>query len=222
MKSLQAAIVVAALCVPLPAGAGELTLSFKDGRVTLKAVDTPLRQVLTEWARIGRTRIVGLEKLAGGPLTLELIDVPEKQALEILLRSVAGYLAAPRAMTPTSTMSHFDRLALLPTSVASAAPMAPPRPAVFTPAAPPPFPDPIQLANEESDENAPPPPPGTPVFNPNGDPALQPPVMRPQMPGEGPNTTPVEGPPPTTPPGPLITDRPGILPVPQTPQQPPR
>ncbi len=219
MKFLRAAAVVAVLCSPWPAWADELSLSFNDGRVTLKAVNAPLRRVLSEWARIGQTRITGLEKLAGAPVTLELVDVPEKQALEILLRSLAGYLAAPRAGQASATMSRFDRLALLPTSVVSAAPAPPPRPAVFAPMAPPPFPDPIQLANDEGDPNAPPPPPGVPVFDPNGDPALQPPVMQPRPPGEGPNPMPVEGPPATTP-GPLIVDRPGVLPVPPTPQPP--
>ena len=226
MKLLRPALIVATFFVPVSAGADDLSLSFNNGRVTLKAVDTPLREVLSEWARIGQTRIVGLEKLAGAPLTLELVDVPEKQALEILLRSIAGYLAAPRHGTPSATVSHFDRLALLPTSVAAPAPAGPPRRPVFAPppaaAAPPPFPDPTQLANEEDgdgDGNAPPPPPGVPVFNPNGEPAVQPPVMQPLPPGEGPNPMPVDAPAPTIT-GPLTTDRPGILPVPQQPQQP--
>ncbi len=97
MKYLPIGLLVAAVCLPAPASAGELALSFKDGRVTLKATDVTLRQVLNEWARLGQTRIVGLEKLGGGLLTLELTNLPEKQALEILLRSVAGYAAAPRA-----------------------------------------------------------------------------------------------------------------------------
>jgi hypothetical protein len=210
MKLLRLALVVAAIGTAVPASAGELTLAFKDGRVTLKAVDTPLRQILQEWARLGQTRIVGLEKLTGGPLTLELVDVPEKQALEILLRPIAGYLAAPRAVVVSPAMSRFDRLALLPTSVASTAPLAP-RPTAMAPAPAPaanPFPDRIQLANDEGPEPTEAPTPGgVPVFNPNGEP------VRPPAPGETP-----EQPSPST--APLTAPRPGILPVPPPQPQP--
>ena len=123
MKHLRVAILVAAISMPASALAGELVLTFKDGRVTLKATDASQRQILNEWARLGQTRMTGLERLTGSPLTLEPIDVPEKQALEILLRSVAGYIAAPRAVMASASVSRFNRLALLPTSIASAAPM---------------------------------------------------------------------------------------------------
>ena len=109
MKALRLVLVVAAIGMAGPASAGELTLAFKDGLVTLKAVDTPLRQVLQEWARIGQTRIIGLEKLAGAPLTLELSDVPEKQALEILLRQIAGYMAAPRRVAGRPSRANGNR-----------------------------------------------------------------------------------------------------------------
>ena len=204
MKLLGLAVVVATLGVA-PVTAGELTLTFKDGRVTLKAVDTPLRQVLQEWARLGQTRIVGLEKVAGGPLTLELVNIPEKQALEILLRPIAGYMAAQRQGPGAPTISRFDRLALLPTSVASAAPLGP-RPTLLAPPPPQaPMPDPIGLANDEPpDPTDGPNQPGVPVFNPNGDPVQQP--ARPAMPGEQP-----EAPAPATP---LTAPRPGVLPAP--------
>jgi hypothetical protein len=45
------------------------------------------------------------------------VDVPERQALETILRSVSGYLAAPRTATIT-TASRFDRILILPTSAA--------------------------------------------------------------------------------------------------------
>ena len=130
MKYLRIGLLVAAVCLPAPVSAGELVLSFKDGRVTLKATDVTLRQVLNEWARLGQTRIVGLEKLGGGLLTLELTDVPEKQALEILLaqrRRVRRRAARERGRCASmaANSSRFDRLMLLPTSIASAAPMGP-------------------------------------------------------------------------------------------------
>ncbi len=230
MKHLRVAILVAAVCLPASASAGELVLSFKDGRVTLKATDVSLRQVLNEWARLGQTKVVGLEKLTGSPITLELTDVPEKQALEILLRSVAGYVAAPRRALASTAMSQFDRLVLLPTSIASAAPIAGPRPAAFSPTPPTPFPDPIQLANEEPESNDAPNPPGVPVFNPNGEPpnpaafpagpgGLMPGQLR--APGaDSPNgPAPLDGPAPVGT-APLVTTRPGVIPVPQTPPRP--
>lgn len=220
MRLLSVALLVSALAAPLPASAGELALSFNHGRVTLKATDASLRQVLTEWARLGHTRIVGLEKVTGGALTLELVNVPEKQALEILLRTVAGYIAAPRPGGPTDVLSRFDRLLLLPTSVASAAPMGGPRPAAFAAPSPPPaqFPDPIQLANEEPAPNDMPAAP-VPIFNPNGE--------APPLPGQGagpgqlrpPDGDDPDAPAPAAPP-PLVTARPGVIPVPQAPPRP--
>src|SRR5918995_3019312 len=91
-----ALIVTAMLATAGTAAAGELTLQFNDGYVNLAAKDVPLRQILTEWERLGKTKVVNADKLPGGPVTLQLAAVPEKQALEVLLRSVAGYVAAPR------------------------------------------------------------------------------------------------------------------------------
>ena len=41
--------------------------------------------------------IVNVERITGGPITLKLDDVPEKQALDIILRTIPGYMALPRA-----------------------------------------------------------------------------------------------------------------------------
>lgn len=214
MHSLRLALLIAALAVALPASAGELVLSFKDGRVTLKATDVSLRQVLNEWARLGQTRIIGLEKLSGSSLTLELTDVPEKQALEILLRTVAGYIAAPRPGVAAGAMSRFDRLMLLPTSIASAAPVGP-RPAALLPPAPTPFPDPIALANEEPDSNTSPNLPGVPVFNPNEPPNPAGPGQLRAPVTDDPNAqAPVNGATPVAP-APIFTTRPGVIPLPQ-------
>ena len=84
------------LAVSLPASAQQLKLSFMDGRVSLEATAVPVRTILNEWAKLGGTKVIGSERIAGSPLTLKLENVPEAQALEIVLRSVAGYMAAPR------------------------------------------------------------------------------------------------------------------------------
>ena len=54
-------------------------------------------------------------------MTLELTGVPERQALDIVLRSVAGYIVAPRP-AGSQGASAFDRIMILPTSVAPRAP----------------------------------------------------------------------------------------------------
>jgi hypothetical protein len=135
-------LVLLLVLVAIPPGAtgGTLSVEFNNGYVTISAVSVPLRQVLTEWARLGQTRVVNVEKLGGAPVTLELAHVPEKQALEILLRSVPGYLAAPRA-TVIPGSSQFDRIVVMsgtvaPPSQTAAAPPAPlPPPPTPMPAA---------------------------------------------------------------------------------------
>lgn len=110
------------------ATAGELTVQIADGRATVIAREVPLRQILDEWARVGNTRVVNGEKMSGGPVTLELVDLPEKQALDILLRSAAGYMAAPRPEHAAGA-SLYDRVIILATSRPPAAsPVMPPQP----------------------------------------------------------------------------------------------
>src|SRR4249919_1746127 len=114
-----------ALCLSVSVTAGaDVTVSLADGRATVVARNATLRQVLAEWARVGGTRIVNLERVAGAPDSFELRNVPEAKALATLLRSVAGYIAAPRSAASRGA-SIYDRILILPTSVASAAPMGP-------------------------------------------------------------------------------------------------
>jgi hypothetical protein len=102
------------------AGAQNLTFEFRDGKVSLDATNVPVRTILSEWARLGGTRVVGGERVAGAPLTIHLENVPEAQALEIVLRNVAGYMAAPRSAASTGA-SQYDRILVLATSSAPAA-----------------------------------------------------------------------------------------------------
>jgi hypothetical protein len=119
-----------------PALAAGLKLSIQDGKVTLDAEDVTIRQILTEWARVGNTRIVNVERLTGGPITLKFEGLPEKQALDTILRTVPGYVAAPRE-TLTANASMYETILVMATTTAVA-----PRPtpgAAFggaTPAAP--------------------------------------------------------------------------------------
>jgi hypothetical protein len=116
---------VFALClVAAPVWAQQLTLDIRDGLVTLDAQNVPVRQVLAEWARVGGTKVVGAERLAGAPLTLRLEGVPEAKALDIVLRGAAGYMAAARSI-PGSGRSTYDRILVLATSTPPAGSAAP-------------------------------------------------------------------------------------------------
>lgn len=122
-RHLAGTVLFGAALVAVPADA-EVHLALANGRVSLSARDATVRQILTEWARVGQARIVNLERVNGAPVTIELSDVPESQALDIILRSVSGYLAAPRAESKPGA-SLFDRILLLPTSSPTAARPAP-------------------------------------------------------------------------------------------------
>jgi len=123
-RSLACAAVL--LCWALPLGAQQsVEIEFSAGRVTLNARDASARVILSEWARLGGATIVNGEQVAGPAMTLELVDMPERQALDIILRGAAGYLLAPRR-AGTSGDSTFDRVVILATSVAPRNP--PPEP----------------------------------------------------------------------------------------------
>ncbi len=111
-----------------PVSAAGLQMSIRDGRITIDAQDVTVRQILTEWARIGKTQILNHERITGGPITLKLENVPEKQALEIVLRAVPGYIALPRA-TLVADASIYDRILVMPTTTAVAAARPQPAPA---------------------------------------------------------------------------------------------
>jgi hypothetical protein len=139
-------LVSALLLVPaLRADAQQsVKVQFSAGRVTLVARNAPIRTILAEWARLGDANIVNGERVAGAPVTLELTNVPERQALDVILRGVAGYMLAPRR-AGSAGASAFDRIMILPTSVAprnpppaTAAAVRPgiPRPVVIPPRAP--------------------------------------------------------------------------------------
>jgi hypothetical protein len=117
LRGLFGATTAAALVFmgPSNASAQNLQLTIANGRVTLVADNVPVRQILAEWSRIGNTQMVNAEKLTGSPVTLRLIDVPEAQALDVVLRSASGYMAAPRAVGQAGA-SRYDRVLILATS----------------------------------------------------------------------------------------------------------
>jgi hypothetical protein len=142
---------------PITAGAQQMQLEFQDGRVTLDAQDVPVRQILAEWARVGGATVVNGDKVMGAPVTLQLQGMPERQALDIVLRSVSGYMLAERRAGSASA-SAFDRILILPTSVG-------PRPQGPAPGAnqipqpgvrqmPPATPSPAEAVDDPDDEPA--------------------------------------------------------------------
>jgi hypothetical protein len=118
MKS-RAVVFAAAFscCAALASAQAPLKLQINGGRVTLHAENVPVRSILAEWARLGGTKIVNGDRVSGAPLTLELEGVPERQALDIILRGVSGYALAART-DGTPGVSMYDRIMILPTSVA--------------------------------------------------------------------------------------------------------
>lgn len=181
----------------LPAAAGELTLTMNNGLVTVVADNVPVSQILAEWGRIGQTKIVNGDKLMT-MVSLELVDVPEKKALEIVLRSASGYMAAERKQAIAGA-SAFDRIMILPFSQA---PAYSPMPVSQT--MPQPFVNrPVMAMPEFEDANQP-------------VPGQQPPAQtRPQ-----PGMLPQPMPPPGQQQPQLTSPRPGFLPPPAPPKPP--
>jgi hypothetical protein len=146
----------------------DVHVTMQNGRVSIVAKDATVRQILTEWARVGQTKIVNVERIPGGPITLELTNVPESQALDVLLRALSGYITALRPVEAIN-LSQFDRIIIMPT-LASA------RPATSSASSPQTFQQTPQFnqqppaGDDEPDDqrptpNAPMPPNRGPVFN---------------------------------------------------------
>jgi hypothetical protein len=186
-----------------PASAGEVVLEFRDGLVTLTAREAPVRQILEEWSRLGNTRVVNADKVFSGPVTLELARVPEKQALEILLRAAPGYIAAPRA--DAGGPSQFARILVMPPSAAP-----PPRPAsIRPPVRPPVFQQPTYTPPVLLDDQDQPVDPNMP----GGQGVMQP---DPNLPEDG-----MQGADPNAPGQPVPGPYPGVQPYPPAGDQPP-
>lgn len=165
MGKLSICAIVACLLTASAASA-DVQVLLNNGRVSIVAKDATVRQILSEWARVGQTKIVNVERIPGGPLTLELRNVPEGQALDVLLRSVSGYMAAPR-QTTVANLSVFDRIMVMPTAAA-------PRPAASAQSAPalqqPQFQPPVAPPRDDDADDPPanvqaPNQPRGPVFN---------------------------------------------------------
>jgi hypothetical protein len=226
MNTMKTAILGAAACLCIAATASaDVHVTMQSGRVSLVAKDATVRQILTEWARVGQTKIVNVERLPGGPITLQLDNVTESQALEILLRTLSGYITAPRPVD-VANLSHFDRIIIMPTLASARPATSSPPPPVFQQT--PQFQS-AQPADDDQDERPAPNaggPPRGPVFNTFPQPQVVNPQVAPtQQPGMpvAPQTAPsapISSPTPVAPYGGVSV--PGMVAPPQTPpgQQP--
>jgi len=152
------------LLAAAPASA-EVRVTLHDGLVSVVARDATLRQILAEWGRVGQMKIVNGERVTGGPMSLELTNVPEQEVLDLLLRSVSGYIAAPRQIAAPN-LSRYDRIIVMPAAavarpapVAAQAAAAAPQPQPMPPFAQPPVP-----RGENGEEEQPQPVNRPPVF----------------------------------------------------------
>ena len=93
----------------------DVQLSFRDGHVSIVATDATVGQILAEWAKIGQTTIANVERIPRDRLTIQLENVTESRALDVVLRTVSGYITAPRAVGVPNA-SRFDRIIIMPTS----------------------------------------------------------------------------------------------------------
>jgi hypothetical protein len=126
------------LVAALPVSAQSVSLTLREGRVTLITQNATPAAILAEWARLGQVKVVDAERVPGTPLTLRLENVSEREALDIVLRGAAGYIAAPRAQAVAGNLSRFDRVLVMATSPGASASARPggPQPAGRNAAAP--------------------------------------------------------------------------------------
>ena len=115
----------------------DVQLSIRDGRISIVARDATVSQILAEWAAVGQIQIVNGEKIPRDPITIELENVSEEQALDVVLRAASGYIAASRAIAVPNA-SRFDRIVVVPPSVVPTPPPPGAAPTATRVSAPPP------------------------------------------------------------------------------------
>lgn len=103
------------------------TVVLHDGRVTIVARNASAAEILDEWTRAGGTTVVNADRLGSARLTIELVDVPEREALDVVLRSAAGYLAVERPVVP-ATLSRYERIFIMAASTPPRTPGGPAQP----------------------------------------------------------------------------------------------
>ncbi len=148
-----------------PVSQQPVSLTINNGHVTLKTTNATVRQILDEWARVGGTKVVNVEKITSQPMSLTLIDVPEGEALETVLRSAAGYMVAEK-QNPTSSGSRYERIMLMARSTPVHGSGAGNTANAYTPPNGQPMPPGGVAEGAVADDDGDPPAPMAPVVNP--------------------------------------------------------
>lgn len=188
-----APVVLALATVSAPAGASAQTpapsraleLSFNDGLVTLVARGVTIPEIMGEWQRKGGSRMINAEKIIGGPVSYEFHDVPETVVLQSLLRSAAGFIAAPRRDGGPTGASTIEQVMIIAVSRPTAGPVTTMPAAPVQPPQPYPQPQPYQQPQQAGspDDDIPP-------ARPAQTPAPQTPSSQPSIAGVGTSATP--------------------------------
>lgn len=110
-RSLAPGLVLCILLAPAPAAA-EVRLTLGGGHVTLVATDATLTEILHAWSDEGQITFVNTDGLSTEPITTTLSNVREREALDVLLRSLSGYVAVERP-APSAGESSYRRIVLL-------------------------------------------------------------------------------------------------------------
>ena len=115
VRGLAAGLLAAAIAggATIEGAAPRLQLTFDNGHLSLSAHGVTVQQVLREWERVGRTQVDHPEAVPAKLLDIDLTDVPEEEALGVLLRSAGGFLVMS-APAPSQTTSQFGRILIVP------------------------------------------------------------------------------------------------------------
>lgn len=102
----------------------DVVVTIRDGRASVTARNAAVTDVLAAWSQAGGTTILNGEALRESRLTVQLVDVPEEEALDVILRPASGYVARQRAAVGAGE-SRFDRVAIIARRAVSAGAPAP-------------------------------------------------------------------------------------------------
>jgi hypothetical protein len=123
---------IGALGVADGAVAQSLSLRIENGLVTLDASNVTVDEILARWTAATGLSVVSKSGVGSElPVTLQLKGIPEREALQTVLRDLSGYIMGERRDARTGVVT-IDRLLILPSSAAQA-------PATATASAPPVF-----------------------------------------------------------------------------------
>ena len=102
----------ALLAFAAPAAGQGPEVAFGAGRVTITARDAPLASILAAWEQRGGAQFVDAGRLSDITISIQLVGVAEREALRVLLRSAAGYVAIPKS-DPEPGTSAFDQIFIM-------------------------------------------------------------------------------------------------------------